>query len=112
MLKFSKSHEWVKLEGDQAVVGISDYAQSQLGDIVFVELPKAGDKLTQFSQLGTIESTKAASEIYSPVSGADSYRVFSDSLRRSHLPYPCNIERAFLNNPAGIGDIQYCLFEN
>ncbi len=69
MLKFTKSHEWVDLQGDIAAIGISEYAQGQLGDIVFIELPKPGDKLKQFFQFGTIESTKAASELFSPLSG-------------------------------------------
>ena len=69
MYKFSKSHEWVKVEGDFATIGISDYAQSELGDIVFVELPEVGDKFVQGEVLGTVESTKAASEIYCPLSG-------------------------------------------
>jgi len=68
-MRFAKSHEWVRLEGDRAVVGISDYAQNQLGDVVFIELPQSGDQLQQAGQLGTIESTKAASEVYSPISG-------------------------------------------
>ena len=68
-LKFTKSHEWVRVEKDIATVGITDYAQSQLGDIVFIELPKAGEKIKKASQLGTIESTKAASELYAPISG-------------------------------------------
>ncbi len=68
-MKFAKSHEWVKVEGGIGKVGISEYAQSQLGDIVFIELPDPGDKLTQGSQLGTIESTKAASELFAPISG-------------------------------------------
>ncbi len=68
-LKFTKSHEWVRVQGDIATVGITDYAQSQLGDIVFIELPKAGEKIKKASGLGTIESTKAASELYAPVSG-------------------------------------------
>lgn len=68
-LKFTKSHEWIRIEGDIAAIGITDYAQRQLGDIVFIELPKPADKLEQSSQFGTIESTKAASEIYSPLSG-------------------------------------------
>ena len=68
-LKFTKSHEWVRVQGDIATVGITDYAQSQLGDIVFIELPKAGEKIKKASVLGTIESTKAASELYAPVSG-------------------------------------------
>ncbi|MCD6583988.1 MAG: glycine cleavage system protein GcvH [Candidatus Omnitrophica bacterium] len=66
---FSKTHEWVRLEDDSALIGITDYAQKELGDIVFVELPSVGEKLTQFSRFGTIESTKAASDLYSPLSG-------------------------------------------
>ena len=68
-LRFSKSHEWIKLEGNFVTLGVSDYAQSQLGDIVFIELSQLGDKIKQLSQFGTIESTKAASELYSPLSG-------------------------------------------
>ena len=67
--KFTKSHEWVTLQGDIATIGITDYAQSQLGDIVFIELPKPGDRIKKSSQFGTIESTKAASELYAPISG-------------------------------------------
>ena len=67
--KFTKSHEWVKLQGDIATIGITDYAQSQLGDIVFIELPSPGDRIKKSSQFGTIESTKAASELYAPISG-------------------------------------------
>lgn len=69
MIKFTKSHEWARLEGDLVTIGITDYAQSQLGDIVFVELPKKGMSLKQSAQLGTIESTKAASELYAPIAG-------------------------------------------
>ncbi len=69
MLKFTKSHEWVAVEADQATIGITDYAQSQLGDIVFVELPKSGDTIERLRQFGTIESTKAASELYAPITG-------------------------------------------
>lgn len=68
-IRFSKTHEWVKIEGDEVTIGISDYAQSQLGDVVFVELAAISDNLELSGQLGTIESTKAASEIYSPLSG-------------------------------------------
>jgi len=68
-LKFTKSHEWIRIEGDTVTTGITDYAQSQLGDIVFIELPKVGERIKQSSQIGTIESTKAASELYAPVSG-------------------------------------------
>lgn len=68
-LRFTKSHEWIRIEGDVAVAGITNYAQGQLGDVVFIELPKVGKRVKQSSQLGTIESTKAASELYAPVSG-------------------------------------------
>ncbi len=67
--KYSKEHEWVLLDGDTARVGITDYAQEQLGDIVYVDLPEAGAMLTQFEKMGEIESVKAVSELYSPVSG-------------------------------------------
>ena len=68
-LRFTNSHEWIKLDGDIAVIGITDYAQHQLGDVVFVELPEVGDKFDRGSQFGTIESTKAASELYIPLTG-------------------------------------------
>ena len=67
--KYSETHEWVKLEGDLAVIGISDYAQDALGDIVFVELPKIGATLAAGAQLGVIESVKAASDIFTPIGG-------------------------------------------
>ena len=67
--KYSETHEWVKLEGDLAVIGISDYAQDALGDIVFVELPKIGATLAPGAQLGVIESVKAASDIFTPIGG-------------------------------------------
>jgi glycine cleavage system H protein len=68
-LKYTKDHEWVRLHGDEAVVGITDFAQRQLGDVVFVELPSVGRHLTQGEVFGTIESVKAVSELFSPVSG-------------------------------------------
>ena len=67
--RFTKNHEWVKQEGDTVVVGISDYAQDQLGDIVFAELPAVGDSFDQGATFGTLESVKAVSEIYMPVGG-------------------------------------------
>jgi len=67
--KYSKDHEWVSVAGGVGTVGISDHAQEQLGDVVFVEVPEAGTKVEQGGQVATIESVKAASEIYSPVSG-------------------------------------------
>ncbi|HPN72862.1 MAG TPA: glycine cleavage system protein GcvH [Candidatus Omnitrophota bacterium] len=68
-LRYTKDHEWVKLDGGEAVVGITDHAQSELGDITFVDLPKKGKKVKQSDSISTIESVKAASDVYSPVSG-------------------------------------------
>lgn len=67
--KYSKDHEWVLVEGDVATVGISDHAQEQLGDVVFVELPGEGSKVKRGDQAATVESVKAASEVYAPASG-------------------------------------------
>lgn len=66
---YMESHEWVRLEGDEAVVGITSFAQEQLGDITFVDLPAVGKELKQGGEMGSIESVKAASELYSPISG-------------------------------------------
>ncbi len=68
-LRYTKEHEWVRVEGDVAVVGISDYAQKQLGDVVYVELPEVGRVFDQFAEAAVVESVKAASEVYAPVSG-------------------------------------------
>lgn len=66
-LKYSKEHEWVRVEGDVAVVGISDYAQRQLGDVVYVELPEAGKSFDKGAEACVVESVKAASEVFAPV---------------------------------------------
>ena len=68
-LKYTKDHEWIELSGDRGKVGITDYAQKQLGDVVYVELPEVGTTLKQGESFGTIESVKAVSELYAPVSG-------------------------------------------
>ncbi|MBL7072569.1 MAG: glycine cleavage system protein GcvH [Candidatus Omnitrophica bacterium] len=68
-LKYTKEHEWVKIDGKEAVFGITEHAQSELGDITFVELPSKGSDVKKTDVLGTIESVKAASEIYAPLSG-------------------------------------------
>lgn len=68
-LLFSKDHEWVKLDGDVATIGITDYAQSSLGDIVYVELPRMGATLRQFANIGVVESVKAVSDIFTPLGG-------------------------------------------
>lgn len=68
-LLYSKTHEWVRIEDDIATIGITDFAQEQLGDITYVELPRVGDTLEPGQEMGSVESVKAASELYSPVAG-------------------------------------------
>lgn len=68
-LKYTKEHEWVRVDGDTGTIGITDYAQDQLGDIVFVELPAAGTSVTYMQKFGEIESVKAVSELFAPVTG-------------------------------------------
>lgn len=68
-LRYTKDHEWIRVEGDEATVGITDYAAGQLGDIVFVELPAPGRTLEQFATFGVVESVKAVSDLFAPVSG-------------------------------------------
>src|SRR5690349_7403822 len=68
-LKYSKDHEWIRVEGDTGIIGITDYAQGELGDVVFVELPAVGRKVKQGESIGTIEAVKAVSDIFAPVSG-------------------------------------------
>jgi glycine cleavage system H protein len=67
--RYSKDHEWIKVEGDRGRVGVTDYAQKQLGDVVFLELPEVGRVLKAGEQFGTVESVKAVSELYAPVAG-------------------------------------------
>ena len=68
-LHYSKDHEWVRVEGDQAIIGITDYAQNSLGDVVYVELPKAGDEFAANESFGSVESVKAVSEVFTPIAG-------------------------------------------
>jgi glycine cleavage system H protein len=68
-LRYSESHEWVKVEGDLAVIGVSDFAQAEMGDITYVDLPSEGDEVEAGEEFGALESVKASSELYSPVSG-------------------------------------------
>jgi glycine cleavage system H protein len=107
-LKYTKEHEWVRVEDDIGTVGITDYAQDQLGDIVFVELPEPGKAVKQMEKFGEIESVKAVSELYSPVTGevveanpalADSPELVNDSpygegwMLRVRLSDPGEIEK-------------------
>jgi glycine cleavage system H protein len=102
-LKYTKEHEWVRVDGDTGTVGVTDYAQDQLGDIVFVDLPAAGAQVTYMAKLGEIESVKAVSELFSPVTGevieanaalADKPELVNDSpygegwMLRVHLTAP------------------------
>ncbi len=66
---YTKEHEWIKVEGDEAVLGISDFAQHQLGDIIFVEVPAVGKKLSVHDTVGTVESVKSVSDVFAPISG-------------------------------------------
>lgn len=68
-LLYSKEHEWVKIEGDHATIGITDYAQNSLGDIVYVEMPRVGKAVEQFGNVGVIESVKAVSDLFTPIGG-------------------------------------------
>lgn len=67
--RYQESHEWIRIEGEEGVIGISDYAQSELNDVVYVELPEVGDTLEQGEEFGSVESVKASSELYMPMSG-------------------------------------------
>ena len=69
VLRFTRDHEWIRLDGDLAVVGVTDYAQSQLGDVVYVELPEIGRRVEKGKEAAVVESVKAASEVYAPASG-------------------------------------------
>ena len=69
-LHYSKDHEWVRVEGDEAIIGITDYAQNSLGDVVYVELPKPGDEFAANEPFGSVESVKAVSEVFTPIAGA------------------------------------------
>jgi glycine cleavage system H protein len=69
-LRYTKEHEWIRVEGDQAYVGITDYAQQELGDVVFIELPEAGGEVRYMEPFGVVESVKAVSDLFSPITGA------------------------------------------
>lgn len=85
-LKYTKDHEWTKIQDDTAVIGITDFAQSALGDIVFVELPEIGKTLTAHQSFGVVESIKSVSDLYSPVSGT----VIEVNSELQAMPELCN----------------------
>ena len=92
-LKYTKEHEWAKIEGDVATIGITDYAQSELGDIVYIELPKVDSEVGQMAPIGTIEAVKTVADLYSPLSG----KVVEVNERLSQNPSIVN------NDPYGEG---------
>jgi glycine cleavage system H protein len=108
-LKYSKSHEWALIEGGTAAVGITDYAQQQLGDIVFVELPEEGAAVSKDGKLGVVESVKAASDITSPLSG----RVAARNTALESAPETINkdpygagwVAKIALSNPGEAADL-------
>ena len=89
-LKYSKDHEWVKFEGDTAIIGISDFAQDALGDVVFVNLPGEGDEATAGEAFGDVESVKAVSDVFSPVTGTI-----------------CAVNEELLDDPAQVNEDPY-----
>jgi glycine cleavage system H protein len=109
IVKYTSEHEWVRIDGDEAVVGITDYAQTQLGDVVYVELPERGRKLEKGKEAGTVESVKAASEVYAPLSG----EVVDVNVALSDEPAKVNTDptgagwffKLKLSNPAELDDL-------
>ena len=107
--RYSKDHEYIRIEGDVGIVGISDYAQSQLGDVVFVELPATGKALSKGAEAAIVESVKAASEVYAPVSG----EVTAVNSALEKAPGTINEDpqgegwfmKIKLNNPSELGDL-------
>ena len=107
--KFSKDHEWIEVDGGVGTIGITDYAQGQLGDVVFVELPEVGRKIAKGDAAAVVESVKAASEVYTPVSG----EVTGNNQAIVDDPAKVNAEaesgawffKVKLSNPGEIGDL-------
>jgi len=120
-LKYSKEHEWVRLDGNKAYIGISNYAQLALGDIVYVELPEVGSKISAADIIGVVESVKTASDIYTPVSGTvlevneeliDSPEIINEE------PYESWMVLVELDDPAEIDELmdedeyaKFCMVE-
>ena len=109
IVKYTSEHEWVRIDGDEAVVGITDYAQTQLGDVVYVELPERGRKVEKGKEAGMVESVKAASEVYAPLSG----EVVDVNVALSDEPAKVNTDptgagwffKLKLSNPAELDDL-------
>lgn len=108
-LKYNKSHEWVRVEGDVATIGITDFAQSELGDIVYVDLPEAGKALVAGETFGTVESVKTVSDVYAPVSGevieANAALASASELVNSDAFGEGWMLKVKLSNPADLGNL-------
>jgi glycine cleavage system H protein len=107
-LKYSKEHEWIRVEGNVGVVGITDFAQHELGEIVYIELPAVGDSFSANDQFGTVESVKAASDLFIPVSGKvleinHAVEDAPDSINTT--PYDAWMIKIELGNPAELDDL-------
>jgi glycine cleavage system H protein len=106
---YTKEHEWIRVEGDQATVGITDFAQGQLGDVVFVELPDVGKEVSKGGEAAVVESVKAASDVYSPVSGevtdANQALVDDSSLANSDPEGEGWFFRLRLSDPGELGGL-------
>jgi glycine cleavage system H protein len=106
--KYTKQHEWIKIVGQQAVVGITDHAQESLGDIVFVELPKVGADLTAGNTFGTVESVKAVSDLYAPASGTvteTNGELATSPENVNKDPHGSWMLKMTLKNPGELGDL-------
>jgi len=107
-LKYTKSHEWVKVEGNKAKIGITYHAQEQLHDIVYVELPNVGDEISKGDTMGAVESVKAASDIYAPVSGkvvAVNDEVVDKPELLNEDPYKYWLVEVELTNPSEVDEL-------
>lgn len=107
-LKYSKTHEWAKIENDIVTIGISDYAQDQLGDIVFIEIPKVGSSVTANEEFGSIESVKSVSELISPVTGEvietnESITEAPETINAN--PYDSWMIKVKISNPSELDDL-------
>jgi len=101
-LRYSKDHEWVSVEGDVATIGITDYAQSSLGDIVYIEFPTVGDKFAGHESFGSVESVKAVSELFTPVSGEvlEVNEALNDEAEKvNSAPYDAWMIKVKMENP-------------
>jgi glycine cleavage system H protein len=106
--KYTKDHEWIRIDGDTAEIGITDYAQQQLGDVVFVELPDAGRTISAGEAFGTIESVKAVSELFAPMSGtvtATNSDLKDHPERVNSDPHANWMVRVKLSDPAATGEL-------